>query len=202
MTNLDFKKRDTNIPNSAKKLRRAGKIPGVLYGKVLKNFLFEVGELELAREITQQGQHGILDFNIDGKEHRALVKDLQRDPVTHKIIHLDLEELDGNEKIISSVPIRYIGEDMLNKRGVVLQKEKDSVKVECYADSLPKYLDMNINQGGVGSVYKYGDLEVASEISIVDDLSSVIASISYERKTVSDDMEAIVEESKEEKTKK
>lgn len=199
MTNLDLKKRENNISNSAKKVRRAGKVPGVLYGKEVANFLFEVSELELGKEITQQGEHGILNFDIDGKGYRALVKDVQRDPVSHKIIHLDLEELKGNQKIISSVPIHYLGEDMLNKRGIVLQKEKDSVKVECDANSLPKYVDIDINGGGVGSVYKFGDLEVASEISIVDDLNMVIASISYERKTVSDDMEAIVEEVAKEK---
>ena len=50
-------------------------------------------------------------------------------------------------------------------------------------------IDFNVGTGTVGSVYKFGDLEVASEISILDDLNSVIASISYERKTVSDDMD-------------
>lgn len=189
MTNLEFKERNNNVPNSAKKTRRAGKIPGILYGKKANNFLFEVGELELGKEISQQGEHGILNFGIGGNEHRALVKDVQRDPVTHKIIHLDLEEVDGNQKIISSVPIHYVGEELLTKKGIVLQKEKDSVRVECCANSLPKYVDMNINQGKVGSVYKFGDLEIASEISIIDDLNSVIASISYERKTVSEDMD-------------
>ena len=67
-----------------------------------------------------------------------------------------------------------------------MQKEKDSVKVECSVDSLPKYIDFNVGTGNVGSVYKFGDLEVASEISILDDLNSVIASVSYESKTVSD----------------
>lgn len=202
MINLNLKKRNNNISNSAKKARRAGKIPGILYGKVMNNFMFEVAELELGKEISKQGEHGVLNFNIDGESHKALVKHVQRDPVSHKIIHLDLEELEGNQTIISSVPIHYVGEEMLTKKGVVIQKEKDSVKVECFADSLPKYVEININEGMVGSVYKFGDLEVASEISIIDDLNSVIASISYERKTVSDDMVAIVEEAKEEKKAK
>lgn len=194
MTNLDLKKRSNNVSNSAKKARRVGKVPGILYGNLKNNFMFEVGELELGHEICKQGEHGILNFNIDGEGHKALVKDVQRDPVSHKIIHLDLEELQGNQTIISSVPIHYLGEDMLTKRGVVLQKEKDSVKVECLADALPKYIDIAVNNGTVGSVYKLCDLEIASEISIVDELDSVIASISYERKTVSQDMEAVVEE--------
>ena len=193
MSNLEMNKRPIDVPNSAKKARRNGKVPGVLYGKKINNLLFEVGELELCHEIGINGEHGVLEFNLDGETHKGLIKEVQRDPVTNKIIHLDLEELKGKNKIVSSVPIHYIGEEYLNKKGIVLQKEKDSVKVECSVDSLPKYIDFNIGTGNVGSVYKFGDLEVASEISILDDLNSVIASISYERKTVSDEMDEIEE---------
>ena len=194
MSNLELKMRDKNIPNSAKKARKNGNVPGVLYGKAINNFMFEVGDLELAHEISSTGEHGIIDVVLNGENHKALIKEVQRDPATNKIIHLDLEELKGKDKIVSSVPIHYIGEGYINRRGSVLQKEKDSVKIECPVDALPKYIDLNVGSGAVGSVYKFGDLEVASEISILDDLNSVIASISYERKTVSDDMDLAQEE--------
>ena len=106
MNNLNLNKRDSNISNNAKKLRRAGKVPGILYGKSLNDFMFEVGELELCREISKNGEHGVLDFDLNGCAHKALIKDVQRDPVSHKIIHLDLEELEQNQKIVSSVPIQ------------------------------------------------------------------------------------------------
>ena len=197
MSNLEMNKRFIDVPNSAKKARRNGKVPGVLYGKRMNNLLFEVGELELCHEIAANGEHGVLEFSLDGEGHRGLIKEVQRDPVTNKIIHLDLEELKGKNKIISSVPIHYIGEEYLNKKGIVVQKEKDSVKVECSIEALPKYIDFNIGTGDVGSVYKFGDLEVASEISILDDLNSVIASISYERKTVVENNELAKEDVKE-----
>ena len=193
MSNLEINKRPIDVPNSAQKARRNGKVPGVLYGKKINNLLFEVGELELAHEIGMNGEHGVIEFNLDGENHKGLIKEVQRDPVSNKIIHLDLEELKGKNKIVSSVPIHYIGEEYLNKKGIVLQKEKDSVKVECSVESLPKYIDFNIGTGNVGSVYKFGDLEIASEISVLDDLNSVIASVSYERKTVSDDMDEVQE---------
>ncbi len=189
MNSLNLNKRDENIPNNAKKLRKNGRIPGVLYGKSSNAFMFEVAELELCREISKNGEHGIVNVDLNGNECQALIKDVQRDPVTHKIIHLDLEELDKNKKIISTVPIYYEGEGYLNKKGMVLQKEKDSIKVECTADNLPKYISININGSDSGYVYRAGDLEVASELSIIDDLNTVIASVTYERKTVSDDME-------------
>ena len=189
MSNLELKMRDKNIPNSAKKARKNGNIPGVLYGKAINNFMFEVGDLELASEIASSGEHGVIDIFLNGENHKALIKEVQRDPATNKIIHLDLEELKGKDKVISSVPIHYIGEDFINRRGSVLQKEKNSVRIECSIDNIPKYIDLNVESGTVGAVYKLGDLEVASEISILDDLNSVIAAVSYERKTVSDDMD-------------
>ena len=189
MSNLEMNKRPIDVPNSAKKSRKNGKVPGVQYGNKINNLLFEVGELELCHEIGINGEHGVFEFNLDGESHRGLIKEVQRDPVTNKIIHLDLEELNGKNKVISSVPIHYVGEEYLNKKGIVLQKEKDSVKVECSIESLPKHINFNIGNGNVGSVYKFGDLEVASEISILDDLNSVIASVIYERKTVKDNNE-------------
>lgn len=189
MNSLNLNKRDESIPNNAKKLRREGKVPGILYGKKINEIMFEVGELELCREISKNGEHGVISFDLNGKDYQGLIKDVQRDPVTHKIIHLDLEELDENKKIISTVPIYYEGEGLLNKKGMVLQKEKDSIKVECTADNLPKYIKIYINGSNNGYVYRAGDLEVASELSIIDDLNTVIAAVTYERKTVSDDME-------------
>ena len=188
MNILNLSKRDTSVPNNAKKLRRKGMIPGILYGKKFNEFIFEIGELELCREISKNGEHGIVNFDLNGEELQAVIKDVQRDPVTHKIIHLDLEELTQNKKIVSSIPIHYEGEEYLNKKGMVLQKEKDSIKVECTAENLPKNIKININDNN-GMVFRVGDLEVASELSIIDDLNTVIASVTYERKTVSDNME-------------
>ena len=113
MSNLEMNKRPIDVPNSAKKARRNGKVPGVLYGKKINNLLFEVGELELCHEIGVNGEHGVLEFNLDGETHKGLIKEVQRDPVTNKIIHLDLEELKGKNKIVSAVPIHYIGEEYL-----------------------------------------------------------------------------------------
>lgn len=184
MENLNLQKRDANISNNAKKLRKVGKVPGILYSKELNSLLFEVGELDISREVRRNGEHGVLNLNVDGDRVTALIKEVQRDPVTNKIIHLDLQELEHNQKIISQVPIQYIGEEFLHKKGMVLQKEKDTVKVECYANNLPKSFKINMSQDDKEAVYRVADLEVASELSIIDDLDLVIASSLYERKLV------------------
>lgn len=184
MENLNLQKRENNISNNAKKLRKVGKVPGILYSKELNNLLFEVGELDIAREVRKNGEHGVINLNVEGDRITALIKEVQRDPVSNKIIHLDLQELEHNQKIISQVPIQYIGEEFLHRKGMVLQKEKDTVRVECYADNLPKSFKINMSQDDKEAVYKISDLEVASELSIIDDLDLVIASSVYERRVV------------------
>lgn len=99
MSIIQLNERDCSIAKSAKKCRRRGKIPGVLYGKNINNFMFEIGEMDLVDEVTANGQFGVMNVNYNGKEHKALIKEMQRDPVTNKIIHLDLEEVSAGEKL-------------------------------------------------------------------------------------------------------
>ena len=186
MNNLCLKERNLSKGHNTKRERREGLVPGVIYGKQINNLLFEVGALELAKEISSVGDHGMINYTMNGNEEKALIKEVQRDPVSHKIIHIDLEEISGNEEIQSEVPIQFVGEEWLNSRGAVLQKEKVVVKVNCKVDELPKSVKIDVSNGKLGDLYRFADLELGSEISIVDDLKGVIASISNERKLVSD----------------
>jgi large subunit ribosomal protein L25 len=166
-----------NSVHSAKKIRRGGGVPGILYGEKLRNIMFEISEMELNKEILKGGEHGIINVDINGTTHKTLIKEIQRDPVNHNLIHIDLEEINGNKTIISEVPIMFNGEAMVGKTGGILQKEKDIVKIQCKADKLPKYINVDLRECKVGDVFRLGDLEVAEEITFMEDMNSVIASI-------------------------
>ncbi|MDU1856015.1 MAG: 50S ribosomal protein L25, partial [Clostridium baratii] len=155
-------------------------------GKNINNFMFEISSLELDREVCNVGEHGILNVEFNGDSKQVLIKEVQREPVNHEIIHIDLEMIAKGEKIETEVPIQYIGEKLLTKKGAVLQKEKDSVKISCDSASLPKSVKLDVSRGINGSVYRLDDIEVASEISILEDLNSVVASISNEKKLVAE----------------
>ena len=182
MENLKLSKREKTTSHQARKSRKKGSIPGIMYGKQMGNFLFEIGELELNSVISSTGEFALVNVEVNGESKQALIKELQRDPVNKKIIHLDLEEVNENKKLTSNIPIKFIGEDLIGKYGVVVQKEKESIKVSCEPDKLPKSFEIDLRGGSVGSVYKIYDLEIAPEISVIDDITSVIASISYEQK--------------------
>ena len=177
MKELILNKRTNNTANSVKQKRRVGKVPGVVYGKKLGSLMFEIGEMELVEELSRNGEHGVLRFDLDGYNGTAIIKEVQKDPVSHKVIHIDLEEVSRYGMLETEVPIKLEGKEFLSTKGIVIQTQKDSVKISCKAQDIPKSIDVNVSNAKLGSVYKLSDLEVGSEISIIDNLSTVFASV-------------------------
>lgn len=197
MENLNVNQREKKTRHSSKQCRRKGLIPGVLYGKGINNFLFEIGELELNHALSVNGEHGLLEINSPEGSVNTLIKEVQRDPVSRKVIHIDLEKVEENEEIVTSIPVNFVGEGFINKIGAVLQKDRDSIKVKCSPSNIPKSVEINVGDAKPGDQFKVSDVEFGSEISIVDDLNSVLASVSYEQKIViQEDVNEEVEENK------
>lgn len=182
MESLTLHKRNKKTLHEARKERRQGLIPGIIYGKNISNIMFEIAELELNKEITKSGEHGVLSVNLDGENHKALIKEIQRDPVHHKITHIDLAELPANATIQTEVPIVFNGEDLIMKKGGAVQKEKTNVKVQCKGESIPKCINVDLSKLDIGDSYRIGDIEMSQDISIIEDFNSIIASITINRK--------------------
>lgn len=179
METLVINKRDKNSTHSARKVRRQGKVPGVMYGALMNNFLFEVSEMDLDKEIANHGEFGVVNVSLEGKEHKALIKEVQRDPFSKKVIHIDLEDIDKDEKIETDIPIRFLNEDLISNYGGIVQKEKASIKVRCSVNNVPDHIDVSFKKNEIGTAIKVGDVEFGSQISVLDDINSTVASISY-----------------------
>ncbi|MDF2882029.1 MAG: rplY1 [Clostridiaceae bacterium] len=169
--------RKKNCRHYANKERRAGKVPGILYGKNIKNVLFELAYMELNGAINKNGEHGELDISVDGSNHKTLIKEIQRDPVSHNIIHIDLEELTGDKYFTTDIPVMIHGEGNVKSKGGIIQREKSSIKVQCKGENIPKVIDVDLSKLNVGDTYRISDIEIAKEISIIDDINTVIVSI-------------------------
>ncbi len=177
MDEIVLNKRLNKTANAVKQKRREGKVPGVVYGKKLGSLMFEIGEMELVEQLSRTGEHGVLRFDLDGYNGTAVIKEVQKDPVSHKVVHIDLAEVSRYGMLETEVPIKLEGKEFLSTKGIVIQTQKDYVKISCKAQDIPKSIDVNVSNAKLGSVYKLSDLEVGSEISIIDNLSTVFASV-------------------------
>lgn len=188
MEKLNFNIRLKDKAHSARKCRVNGVVPGVLYGKDLQNTLFEIGDLELNSHIFKNGEHGTMEINIEGKDYNTLIKEIQRDPVTRKIIHMDLESLSNNKRVITEVPIHFSGQRKLKTTGSIVQKEKTNIKVECDSANIPPYFNIDISNLKRGEPFRVCDVEFGADISVIDDLKSVIISVARGNTNVIDNV--------------
>ena len=179
MNNLVISKREKTCNKFAKKERKKGIIPGMLYGKNNNNFMFEVGELELNKNLKQSGEHGVLNLEADGKTQKALIKEVQREPVTNKILHVDLERVFSDDKIVTEVPLQFTGEGKISSKGGILQKEKTTVKVQCKANEIPSNLQVDLTKYDVGDIFRLQNLEVGEDLTFIEPSDSIIALVTH-----------------------
>lgn len=192
MEELNLNKRINTAGHNARQERRFGKIPGVIYGEEIGNELFYVDSLALVKELSVSGEHGVLTFNFAGKKKgTAVIKEVQKNSLGNKVIHIDLEEVAANEKMHAELSIKVAGKGVLESKGLIFQTQRELIKVVCTAENLPKDVELDVSNGEAGKVYTFKDLNLGQEVSVVDDLSTVIGSISEDKKVDDSETEEI-----------
>ena len=119
------------MPNSkAKQLRRQGYIPGVIYGKshATAPVLFDKRNVE--NLVHRMGIGAVFEVYLNGIKQTVKIREIQRDPVTREIIHLDLLNVEMDQVIQAKVPLRFEGRRAVEKYGLILQHQKDSIEVK------------------------------------------------------------------------
>jgi large subunit ribosomal protein L25 len=176
---LEVKERDVCGSEVSRRLRREGFIPGVLYGSGDPR-PFYVGERELRRALGgQQGTHAILDVVVDGtkKEHHAVLKDYQLDPVRSALLHVDLHEVRLDRPIQAQVAVELLGEAAGVKLGGLLSQIIREITVEALPMSMPEHLEIDVSALEIGDSVRVSDLAVPEGATIIEDPESVVAAV-------------------------
>jgi len=152
--------------SEAEQARRAGQIPAILYSPGQTNELLLISNAEFTAVLRNMklGQLPTTTFtlSINGKERKAVVKDIQYEPTSYRVIHLDFQELIDGKLIAVKVPVTCIG--MMDcpglKLGGFLRQVKRHVKVECTPDRMPKELIVNIKDLNIKQAKRLSDIAI------------------------------------------
>ena len=161
-----------------KKVRRKGFIPGVVYGRELENLLIKVEHRDMNNVLKQYGERTRVKLNIDEQEETAIIKEVDREPITGKILHVDFQLVAAGEKINWEIPIGFAGRHELESRGLVLQVNLDTIPVSGNASLIPDNLTIEVGDKNHGDTIMVKDLEIHPEIQVLaqpDDSVAVIA---------------------------
>ena len=168
---LQVKERERRGSADARRLRREGFIPGVLYGRGKASYAICIPERELRRVLTGQGGlHAILDVVLEGEKttHASILKDYQQDPIRGHISHLDLQEVRLDQPIQASVTIQLVGEPVGAKEGGVLSQVQREINVEALPMEVPEHIDLDVSGMAIGDTLRLADLAQLDGVTYLD----------------------------------
>jgi large subunit ribosomal protein L25 len=194
---LQVKEREGRGSRDARRLRKAGFIPGVLYGKGKGSYAIVVPERDLRRVLTGQGGlHAILDVILDGQKttHASILKDYQQDPIRGHISHIDLHEVRLDQPIQASVNVQLLGEPAGAKEGGVLSQVQREINVEALPMEIPEHVDLDVSGMAIGDTLRLSDLAPIEGVTYLDDPEeTVLATVTLPTREVEPEPEELEE---------
>ena len=191
-TVIQGERREEFGKGSARRLRRDGKIPGVLYEKGIDNVHFAVDRIEMTAIVRNDGTNAIVELELDGEKLLAMVKHIDQNVLTLEIDHIDLLGIKRGEKVTVEVPVVTEGEAA--PEAVVLQ-EADVVEIEIDALSIPDELTISIEGKEIGDVLYASDLTLPEGAELISDPETLLVNVTYQE--VDEELEAAAAEAEE-----
>ena len=192
---FDVHERERRGSREARRLRRQGLIPGVLYGRG-KPHAISVEERELRRVLSgPHGLHTILDVVLEGQKstHASILKDYQQDPLRGTIAHFDLQEVRLDQPIHAQVVVELVGEASGVKAGGVLSQVNREVNVEALPMEVPDRLELDVSAMEIGDTLRLSDLRAPAAVRLLDDPQTVLATVTIPTRIVEPEVEEVEE---------
>jgi len=183
-------------------LRRAGKLPAVLYGHGIESTPVMLDAHEAALKLSHLTSSSLMMIDLDGKEYPALVREKQRDYLKNRLLHVDFQVISMTEKITTKVGIELTGTAPAVKEfSAVIVTVLNELEVECMPQDLPARVVIDISGlAEVGAAIHVRDVVISDRVKILDDPAETIigASATREEKAVAEEAPAEEEAAPEE----
>lgn len=176
----------------ARRLRAAGKVPGVVYGHAVDVLHFAVDRLEMTAVVRNQGVNAVFELELEGEQHLVMVKHIDQNVLTFDIDHIDLLSIKRGEKVEVEVPLAIEGEPA---PGLMFIQDADVLLVESDVLNIPEEIAVSIEGLEDGTVVTAGDVTLPEGTTLVAEEDTVIVSISEPE--VDEDVEAAAEAAEE-----
>ena len=193
---LEIENRKSVGKKASKLIRRAGKIPSVLYYKGEKPVSISI-DRQLLNQAIKSDQR-IYEVEIDSESQYVMIKEAQYHPITDEIIHVDFMRVRRSEKMTISVPITLVGKPAGVTEGGILSQSMTQIEISCFPTNVPESIEVNVDHLDINSSVSVGDVIVDDEdIEIISASDLSIASVippAVEEEPVIAEEEALDEE--------
>ena len=175
---LQAKKREISTKGAINQLRKSGKVPGVFYIKGNEGIPIVVEENDINHLVFTSESH-LIQLKIEGDKeemHESILKDIQFDPVTDKVVHFDLRGITRGEVVELEIPLILKGTAVGVKEGGVMQQALHKLQIECLPRHIPAHLEFDVTKLKFGETVTIADLNFEN-VTILNNEKSVVISI-------------------------
>ncbi len=159
---LNAEPRDDVGKGASRRLRRSGRIPGVVYGTKKAAQSISLSHDEILHQLEREAFYSsILTININGESEKVVIKDLQRHPFKLDILHVDFQRIDEKQKITMRVPIHFLNEYQcvgVRTGGGIVSRIMTELEISCLPKDLPEYIEVDLIDIDVGESVHLSDI--------------------------------------------
>jgi large subunit ribosomal protein L25 len=194
---LEAEARESGNKNHARRVRRDGKIPGVVYGAGKDSLPVSVDPRQVLRILhSETGHNTIFDLSFNGGERtKAMIVDWQYEPIKGKLLHIDVKRIAMDRALKVSVPIFLKGEaEGVKTQGGILEQILREVELECLPADIPSHIDADVSHLVFGTVLRVEDLPHSEKIKFLSDPNQPVAHVTSVKEEVVATPEAVAAE--------
>jgi large subunit ribosomal protein L25 len=192
---LEAQKREPGTKNEARRVRRDGKIPAVVYGAGKDSLPITVDPRVVTRILNSEtGHNTIFDLSLNGEKTKAMIVDWQYEPIKGRLLHIDLKRIALDKVLRVSIPIFLVGEAAgVKQEGGIMEQMLREVEVECLPADIPSHIDADVTHLTFGKVLRVSDLPHSAKIKFLTDENQPVAHVTSVKEEVAVTPEAAAE---------
>jgi len=177
--NVEAKPRQGGGKNDARRLRKTGMIPAVVYGAGQDALAIAVDPKQMGRILhSESGHNSIFDLSLDGQSAKVMIVDWQYEPIKGALLHVDLKRIAMDKVLRVSVPILLKGEAPgVKVQGGILEQLLREVEIECLPADIPGHIDADVSQLMFGQVIRVSDLPHGGTLKFITDENQPVAHV-------------------------
>jgi large subunit ribosomal protein L25 len=184
---LEAQARHSGTKTDARRVRKCGKIPAVVYGAGKNSLSVSVDPRHVTRILNSEAGHNtIFDLSLDGGERtKAMIVDWQYEPIKGKLLHIDLKRIAMDKALKVKVPILLKGEaEGVKTQGGIMEQMLREVEIECLPADIPSHIDADVTHLTFGKVLRVADLPRSDKLKFLSDANQPVAHVTSVKEEV------------------
>jgi large subunit ribosomal protein L25 len=173
---------------AARKLRRAGSVPAVIYGHKREPMSLSVPTRELERLLERvAAETTVVELSIDGKVSRTLIREIQKHPFKKQLVHIDFQELVAGEQITVNVPLVIVGTSIgVRSFAGILDQTMRELEVTVDPSAIPNHIDVDVSALNIGDSIHVRDLKIPAGVTVLTDTDASVVVVAAPKVNATD----------------